>query len=62
MIREELTEEDCGLNSSCWISSVTNLKVIKETCSHITSAAYLPHTGNSRFDGNSGSVMQFIFQ
>ena len=28
----------------------------------ITSTAYLPHTGNSWFDGDSGSVMQFIFQ
>ena len=27
----------------------------------ITSTAYLPHTGNSWFDGDSGSVMQFIF-
>lgn len=28
----------------------------------ITSTAYLPHTGNSWFDGDSGSMMQFIFQ
>ena len=28
----------------------------------ITSTAYLPHTGNSWFNGDSGSVMQFIFQ
>lgn len=28
---------------------------------NITSATYLPHTCNPRFNGNSGSVMQLIF-
>ncbi len=31
-----------------------------EVCD-VTSSTYLPHTCNPRFDGNSGSVMQFIF-
>ena len=31
-----------------------------EVCD-VTSSTYLPHTCNPRFNGNSGSVMQFIF-
>ena len=45
-----------NIPDSKWIQS----HYFFEVC-NVTSSTYLPHTGNSWFDGDSGSVMQFIF-
>ena len=50
---------------TCDTSALTSLEALifsDSTASmNITSATYLPHTCNPRFNGNSGSVMQLIF-